>query len=157
MAFHLTRVSRRSRRLHPLWSLWPVKQPNMNKVSQEGDEIPSQTCQTTKYEGGMHALPRYLSLQQCQTCLKRRKLYVPLFEPKRKLKCPSDIILIGNSRSPIATKHHMWGSPVHAPYSCSVGYRQRLPSLSHKGVRQNYLADLANENSSWTTKLQFEE
>ena len=107
MAFHLTRVSRRSRRLHPLWSLWPVKQPNMNKVSQEGDEIPSQTCQTTKYEGGMHALPRYLSLQQCQTCLKRRKLYVPLFEPKRKLKCPSDIILIGNSRSPIATKHHV--------------------------------------------------
>ena len=39
-----------------------VKQPNMNKVSQEGDEIPSQTCQTTKYEGEMHALPGYLSL-----------------------------------------------------------------------------------------------
>ena len=39
-----------------------VKQPNMNKVSQEGDEITSETCQTTKYEGGMHALPRYLSL-----------------------------------------------------------------------------------------------
>ena len=34
----------------------------MNKVSQEGDEITSETCQTTKYEGGMHALPRYLSL-----------------------------------------------------------------------------------------------
>ena len=37
-----------------------VKQPNMKKkVAQEGDEILSQTCQTTKYEGGMHALPRY--------------------------------------------------------------------------------------------------
>ena len=86
-----------------------VKQPNMR-------------------EGCMHCLDIYHLLMS--DLPKKEETQRATFETTRKLKCPSNSILMGNSRSLIAAKHHMWGSPVHAPYSCSAGFWLRLPSLS---------------------------